>query len=146
MNGGRNDNGDLEKIFEDITEFLRQLAWNFEPISRRMLKAHYQGEFGPCEVMIHINSSEICLVIDPVLERSNPAWGKSVIRLVNAMSEEIKHIDLGLDGQGDLFVKVSLPTAHINLERFHCLLLGLCQVAENIVVPILQANAFDNLQ
>jgi hypothetical protein len=86
------------------------------------------------------------MVIDPVVDRLGTKWGDAVVQLVAAMGQEIHHIGIGIDEEGDLYVKVSLPIAHVNLERFHCLLLGLCQVAENMLLPILQANAFDHLR
>jgi hypothetical protein len=96
-------------------------------------------------VIIHIGNEDICMVIDPVVERAGNNWGVAVKELIHAMGEEIRHIGIGLDDDGDLFVKVHLPHVHLNLERFNCLLVGLCQVAENIVLPVLQANAFDHL-
>jgi hypothetical protein len=137
---------DGEKTFDEIIEFLRQLEWPSEPLSKKVIRTFYSGDFGVSEVVIHIGSQDICMVIDPVVDHEGSAWGDAVVRLVAAMGEEIHHIGIGIDNEGDLFVKVHLPIEHVNLERFHCLLLGLCQVAENMILPVLQANAFDNLR
>lgn len=135
-----------EELFDEIKEFLRQLSWPFEALSPRSIKTYYHGDFDTKEVIIHLGNEEVCLVIDPVLDCPKHSWGTSVVSLILAMGEEIKHVGIGLDGDGDLFVKVHLPAEHVNLERFQCLLQGLCQVAENIILPVLQANAFDNLE
>jgi hypothetical protein len=135
-----------ERIFDEIIEFLRQLEWPSEALSKRVVRTYYKGEFGVSEVIIHIGTQDICMVIDPVVERGISKWGEAVLRLIAAMGEEIRHIGIGVDDDGDLFVKVHLPLAHVNLERFHCLLLGLCQVAENMLLPVLQADAFDRLR
>lgn len=139
-------NGSDGRVFDEIMEFLRQLDWPSEPLSQKVVRTYYRGDFGVSEVIIHIGSQDICMVIDPVLDRGGTNWGEAVIKLITAMGEEIHHIGIGLDDEGDLFVKVHLPLDHVNLERFHCILLGLCQVAENIVLPVLQANAFDHLK
>lgn len=139
-------NGSDGRVFDEIMEFLRQLDWPSEPLSQKVVKTYYRGDFGVSEVIIHIGSQDICMVIDPVLDRGGTNWGEAVIKLITAMGEEIHHIGIGLDDEGDLFVKVHLPLDHVNLERFHCILLGLCQVAENMVLPVLQANAFDHLR
>lgn len=140
-------NEDLEsKLFDEISEFLRQLNWPMEAISNKAIRTFYLGYFGKSEVMIHIGHKDVCMVIDPVIDRPKETWGEAVISLIMAMGEEIRHMGLGLDADGDLFIKVHLPSEHVNLERFQFLIKGLCQVAENIVVPILQANAFDNLK
>lgn len=139
------NNGSDDRIFDEIMEFLRQLEWPREAISKNAIRTHYKGEFGTSEVMIYISPQDICMVIDPVVERAGAKWGEAVVRLISAMGEEIRHIGMGMDEDGDLFVKVHIPLAHVNLERFHCLLLGLCQVAENMLLPVLQASAFDHL-
>lgn len=147
MSDDMRDNGSTSRIFDEIIEFLRQLEWPSEAMSKKVVRTYYKGEFGVSEVIIHIGTNDICMVIDPVVDRIGASnWGEAVVRLVLAMGEEIRHIGIGLDEDGDLFVKVNLPLEHVNLERFHCLLLGLCQVAENMLLPVLQANAFDHLK
>ena len=140
------DNSSNERVFDEIIEFLRQLEWPSDPLSKKVVRTYYRGEFGVSEVIIHIGVHDVCMVIDPVVDRQGIKWGDAVMRLVAAMGEEIHHIGIGIDDDGDLFVKVHLPHEHVNLERFHCLLLGLCQVAENMLLPVLQANAFDHLK
>jgi hypothetical protein len=146
MSGDMRGNGFDDRIFDEIIEFLRQLEWPSEALSKKVVRTYYKGEFGLSEVIIYIGTQDICMVIDPAVDRLGTEWGDAVVRLVGAMGEEIRHIGIGIDDEGDLFVKVHLPIAHLNLERFHCLLLGLCQVAENMLLPVLQANAFDHLK
>jgi|GEM_PF-1835016 len=146
MNDGMPKNGAGDKLFDEIMEFLRQLDWPSEPLSKKIVRTYYKGDFGVSEVIIHIGTEDVCMVIDPVVDRNESGWGNAVINLISAMGQEIHHVGIGLDDDGDVFVKVHLPHDHINLERFHCLLLGLCQVAENMVLPVLQANAFDRLK
>jgi hypothetical protein len=145
MNNGFGGNGSDDGVFDDIIEFLRQLEWPSEPLSKKAVRTYYRGDFGISEVIIHIGIQDICMVIDPVVDRTQPQWGQAVLQLVSAMGEEIRHIGIGIDDDGDVFVKVHIPITHMNLERFHCLLMGLCQVAENLLLPILQANAFDHM-
>lgn len=146
MSDDMHDNGSDGRIFDEIIEFLRQLEWPSEALSKKVVRTYYRGEFGVSEVIIHIGSQDVCMVIDPVVDRLDAEWGDAVVKLIAAMGEEIHHIGIGIDADGDLFVKVHLPIPHVNLERFHCLLLGLCQVAENMLLPVLQANAFDHLK
>jgi len=145
MSGDMGGNGSDGRVFDEIIEFLRQMEWPTEVLSAKVVRTFYSGEFGTSEVMIYLGSLDICMVIDPVVDRFDQHWGSAVVRLIGAMSQEIHHVGIGIDDDGDVFVKVNLPVAHLNLERFHCLLLGLCQVAENMLLPVLQANAFDHL-
>jgi hypothetical protein len=143
--GDMNDNNPHNPVFDEVMEFLRQLDWPREPLSQKVIKTYYRGDFGLSEVIIYIGHQDLCMVIDPVVDKTGTRWGEAVVRLISAMGEEIHHIGIGIDNDGDLFVKVHLPLPHVNLERFRYLLLGLCQVAENMVLPVLQANAFDHL-
>ncbi len=146
MSDGMRGDGADEKIFDEIIEFLRQLDWPSEALSKKVVRTFFKGEFGVSEVIIHIGVEDICMVIDPVVDRHGSNWGDAVVNLIAAMGEEIRHIGIGIDDDGDVFVKVHLPHEHVNLERFNCLLIGLCQVAENMLLPVLQANAFDHLK
>jgi hypothetical protein len=143
--GDMHDNNSHDPVFDEIMEFLRQLDWPREPLSKKVIKTYYRGDFGVSEVIIYIGHQDLCMVIDPVVGKIGTKWGEAVLRLITAMGQEIHHIGIGIDNDGDLFVKVHLPLPHVNLERFRYLLLGLCQVAENMVLPVLQANAFDHL-
>lgn len=140
-----NDNNSHDPVFDEVMEFLRQLDWPREPLSKKVIKTYYRGDFGLSEVVIYIGNQELSMVIDPVVDKIGNKWGQAVLRLITSMGQEIHHIGIGFDNDGDLFVKVNLPLPHVNLERFRYLLLGLCQVAENMVLPVLQANAFDHL-
>ncbi len=137
---------DKTLIIQEIREFLKQLDWPQDNLSSEIIRTFYQGDYGVSQVLIKIQEDDMCMLIDPLIDKNNKQWGESVINLISAMGQEIKHVDIGIDQDGDIFAKVNLTLSHINLERFQCLLLGLCQVAENILVPILQANAFDNLR
>lgn len=137
---------DKELVVKEIINFLQDLEWSSEKVSPYIIRTFYQGDYDNVQVFIKIQEDDICLLIDPLIQKSKTQWGKSVVSLVNIMKEKINHIDIGIDHEGDLFLKVNLLFVHIDLERFQCLLLGLCQVAENVLLPLLQANAFDNIE
>ena|ERR1700688_2821016 len=146
MTDQRHTGGAQEKAYDEILEFLRQLGWPHQAISKQVMKTFFHGDYGLCEVVIYVGHEDVSLVIDPVVIRRDEFWGEAVYRLVAAMRDQIQHIGIGIDEDGDLFVKVNLPIEQINLERFHCVLIALCQVAENMLLPVLQASAFDHLK
>ena len=67
-------------------------------------------------------------------------------RLVKALEEEAHLIHVGLDQDGDVFVKVELPGQDFEFEQFVYVLFNLCQVSEQLMVPVLQAHAFDKYE
>ena len=131
---------------KEIKIFLSNLGWSSEIVSPGIIRTFYEGDYDTIQIFIKIQDEDICFLIDPLIQKTKNQWGKSVVSLVNIMKEKINHIDIGIDHEGDLFLKTNLLIVHIDLERFQCLLLGLCQVAENVLLPLLQANAFDNIE
>ena len=55
-------------------------------------------------------------------------------------------INVGFDREGDLYVKVDLPSMEIEFEQFVYVLFNLCQVSEQLLVPVLQARAYDRFE
>lgn len=146
MDNNKRDNGSNNEAFDEIMEFLRQLNWPREPLSHQVIRTYYKGNFGANDVIIYTNTQEICITINPVVEKLNGNWGQGVLTLIHNMEKQIQHVELGMDSKGELFVKVSISLDQVTLERFHYLLLGICQVAENILLPVLQANTLDHLK
>lgn len=141
----KNNDLEVEQALQQLASFLTQLDWPAELYTKNCLKTHYKGDYGLSPVLIKAEDRIISLTVEPILEKNEKLWGDSVISLIKTMSREISHVEVGISDKGELFAKVHIPIEHLNLERFQCLLIGVCQVAENIMIPIMQANAFDNL-
>ena len=83
--------------------------------------------------------------INPVLQKQDgEAWGDSVLKLIETLNNEINVIQAGMDSEGDIFVKVELPLTDLGFEQFAYVILNLCQVSEQLLVPVLQAHAYDH--
>lgn len=132
-----------QSVMEQVGEFLDQLGWSFESVSDSMLSTHYHGQFGIEKVMVHHLDDSLAVAINPVLQQPPGGWGPSVSQLIQILTNEIHLIRVGIDEDGDTFVKVELPTENLTFEEFVYVLINLCQVAEQLFVPILQANAYD---
>ena len=111
-----------------------------------VLKAHYQGAFGITKVLFHVHDAGLRIAINPVLERPDKeGWSRSVNKLVLALNQQSPSIRIGLDREGDLYVKLDLATQELNFEQFTYVLLNICQVSEQLTVPVLQAQAYDRI-
>ena len=139
------NNNKKDSVYYRVFGFLGDMRWPIEPLSKRSLRTYFNGEFGLCPVSIYLNAQDVCMAICPLVSRPGDRWGEAVVDMVEAMSREIRHVGLGIDSDGDLFVRVSLPAEHLDAERFQCILVSMCQVAENLLIPILQADAYDRL-
>ena len=130
-----------------ISEFLEHLGWSYKPLTDTVLKADYKGVFGVSKVFFYVHDGDLRMAINPVLEKpaERGSWSDSVGKLVAALNHESPSIRMGLDKSGDLFVKVDLPKQDLSFEQFTYALLNLCQVSEQLTVPVLQAQAYDNL-
>ncbi|MEI6790200.1 MAG: YbjN domain-containing protein [Myxococcaceae bacterium] len=130
-----------------ISEFLEHLGWSYKALTDSVLKADYKGVFGISKVFFYVHDGGLRIAINPVLEKPLEAgsWGASVHKLVTALNHESPSVRMGLDRAGDLFVKVELPKQDLSFEQFTYALLNLCQVSEQLTVPVLQAQAYDKL-
>ena len=79
MNNGMGGDDPHNRVYEENLEFLRQLEWPCEPLSKKVVRAYFKGEFGVSEVIIYIGQHELCLVIDPVIDRAGQTWGEAVV-------------------------------------------------------------------
>lgn len=106
---------------------------------------YYQGAFGVAKVLFHVHNAGLRIAINPVLERpiESSGWSRSVSALVLALNQESPSIRIGLDREGDLYVKVDLPKQDLTFEQFTYVLMNLCQVSDQLTVPVLQAQAYD---
>ena len=128
-----------------IGQYLGQLGWQHQAMTDAVMRAHYQGAFGVTKVLFHVHDSGLRMAINPILERpvESGGWSRSVNKLVLALNQESPSIRIGLDREGDLYVKVDLPKQELSFEQFTYVLMNLCQVSEQLTVPVLQAQAYD---
>ncbi len=128
-----------------ILAFLAQLGWPQDVVAENVIRTKYDGYFGEVKVMVHNHDKGVMMAINPVIARPVEGWGVSVIRLVQTLSQEIYLIKVGIDKEGDIYLRVDLPVEELDYEQFSFVLFNLCQVSEQLQVPILQANVYDSL-
>ena len=127
-----------------ISGFLKHLGLSHQSMTDAVIKAHYQGAFGLTKVLFHVHDEGLRIAINPVLERPTElGWSQSVNKLVLALNHQSPNIRIGLDRDGDLYVKVDLPKQDLSFEQFTYILLNICQVSDQLTVPVLQAQAYD---
>ncbi|MES2503460.1 MAG: YbjN domain-containing protein [Myxococcota bacterium] len=132
--------------FNELTEFLDNLGWPHQAMTDSVAKSLYSGSFGPTKVLFHVNPAGLRIAINPVLEKPSEtgAWGKSVAQLVKKLNQESANIRIGLDSEGDIYVKLDLPKQQLSFDQFVYVLVNFCQVSDQLTVPVLQAQAYDH--
>ncbi|MEI6806491.1 MAG: hypothetical protein WCK49_08315 [Myxococcaceae bacterium] len=127
-----------------ISEFLGQLGWPQQAMTDAVLTAEYKGAFGITKVLFHAHEAGLRIAINPVLEKSEQSgWSRSVNKLIASLDRESHGVRIGFDKAGDIYVKVDLPEQELNFEQFVYVLLNVCQISEQLTVPVLQAQAYD---
>lgn len=126
-----------------LWEFLGELGWSHDLVADNIIRTQYDGHFGAVKVMIQVRTDRLRMAINPVLSKPDEGWGNSVKRLVDSLNIESQMISVGFDREGDIFVKVDLPSEEIEFEQFAYVLFNLCQVSEQLLVPVLQARSYD---
>lgn len=129
-----------------INGFLEQLGWVHDSMSQNIIRTQYDGRFGPVKVVIHTHVNGVMIAINPVINKPIQGWGPSVAKLIGLLNREIHLIRVGLDTEGDIFVRVDLPTNQLLFDEFVYVLFNICHVSEQLLVPVLQADAYDRLE
>lgn len=129
-----------------VAQFLESMGWQHQLMAESVMKGQYQGVFGVTKVLFHVHQAGLRMAINPVLEKpvDSGGWGPSVTRLIAALNRESPSIQIGLDREGDLYVKLDLPKQELDFQQFTYVLLNLCQVSEQLTVPVLQAQAYEH--
>ena len=127
-----------------VARFLENLGWPYQIMADSVIKGQYKGLLGVTKVLFHVHESGLRIAINPIMEKplETGAWSVSVNRLIVSLDKESPSIRIGLDREGDLYVKVDLPKQELTFEQFSYVLLNLCRVSEQLVVPVLQAQAY----
>lgn len=141
-NGSGTPSGTLQ---QRIIGFLTDLAWTKEILADDVVRTKYDGFFGEVKILIHTHASGIMMAINPVIPKPERGWGQSVMRLLQTLSGEVHLIKVGVDKEGDIYLRVDLPQEELTFEQFSFVLFNICQVCEQLQVPILQANVYDNM-
>ena len=130
-----------------ICEFLDTLGWSYQALTESVLRADYKGVFGKLKVFFYIHEADLRIAINPALEKpaEGEGWSEAVCKLVEALNQESPSVRIGLDQAGDLFVKVDLAAQDLSFEQFSYALFNICQVSEQLTVPVLQAQAYAHL-
>ncbi len=126
-----------------VDRFLNELGWQHDKVAEGVVRARYTGHFGEVKVILQIGEGGLHMAINPILAKPQAGWSRSVFRLVEMLNRETHLIQVGLDRDGDIFVKVDVPKGDIEFEQFVYVIFNLCQVSEQLTVPVLQAQAYD---
>ncbi len=129
-----------------VAEFLEHLGWSYQLMTDSVLRTQYKGIFGNTKILLHVHEGGMRMAINPVLDKPlDPGgWNHSVARLLVALNRESPNIRIGLDKEGDLYVKVDLAPQSLNFAQFSYILMNLCKVSEQLTVPVLQAQAYEH--
>ncbi|MBN4077417.1 hypothetical protein JYT19_00740 [Sulfobacillus acidophilus] len=129
-----------------VCRFLGELGWKYELLAEGTIKTSYSGNFGDINILVQVKKSGLNMAINPVLNQPVDGWNNSVSNLIKTLNSEANFIRIGLDKQGDVFVKVDLPAYNFQFDQFAYVMLNLCQVSEQLTVPVLQVQAFEEYE
>jgi len=134
-----------KKALEQIWGYLEELHSKKEYAAENMIRAFYQGIYGPIKLMIYAHEKGVMVSVNPVVERPEDGWGKSVRELIRTLDSQGHMVRIGQDEDGDIYVKVDLPSNEVIFGEFVNVFLSLCRISEDLLVPIWQAHAYDRM-
>jgi len=133
------------KTINHIWDYLNEIGWSHDLVADNVIRAEYEGHFGVTKVMLHLHGEGLRIAINPIVAKPVAGWGRSVSGLVRTLGQERQVVNVGFDSEGDIYVKAEMAGDRLTFEQFVYVLFNLCQVSEQLMVPVLQAQAFDNL-
>lgn len=129
-----------------IWEYLGELDVRREFAAENMIRSFHNGIFGEVKIMIHAHQNGVMISINPLIEKPSAGWGDSVKRLITTLNSQAHLIKVGQDREGDVYVKVDLAPQRLSFAEFLSVYLSLCRISEDLLVPVWQANVYDNFE
>lgn len=129
--------------FVRLEGYLVELGWSYRLAYKTSILACYEGQFGTTEVLFSFSPKGLRICVHPVLQKPKEGWSTSVHRLVKTLAADNRLIHIGVDRVGEIYVKVDLPKNLPNFDQFTFVLFHLCHLSEELLIPILQAQALD---
>ena len=93
--------------------------------------------------MVRVTRHWVVFAVNPLVRAPEHGFGPAVRIALLRANTDTPLVKLGLDDDGDIFANVELPTEGFSFAHFERALSALSHAADNLVVPLLQAQAID---
>ena len=134
-----------KNTFEFVKNCLDKLSWPIKKAENESFIIDYQGQYDSISLAIHTEKDKIVIIVDPVVAKNRKEWGDGVRNIIKNLNQDIHLIELGFDEEDDIFVKVEASVDLMDYDQFHFILISICQVCEQLLLPVLQTDLQDRI-
>ena len=127
----------------EVARFFRRYGWSFERLDDDTFRTGFRGKNAAFVALVRVTPHWVVFTVNPFMRAPAGGFGIATLRALAMANQEANLAKLGIDDDGDAFINVELPTEGFAFSHFVVALGALAQVADNVVVPLLQARAVD---
>ena len=128
----------------EIARFFRRYGWSFDNIDDETFRTSFRGKNAAFVALVRVTEHWVVFTINPFVKGPDSGFGAVALKMLAVANQQSSLVKLGLDDDGDAFINVELPTERFTYEHFAAALTALTHAADNMLVPILQANVVDD--
>ena len=129
----------LRKYFDDY-------GWTFERLDEQTCRTGFRGQNGSFSVLVRTSQHWVIFSINPLMSPPETGWGHATLQTLAAANHHVNMVKFGIDGENDVFLTVELPVEGFGYSHFADALSAISHTADQLLVPLLQANAIDEQQ
>lgn len=129
----------------EVARFFRRYGWSFERIDDDTFRTGFRGKNAAFVALVRVTPHWVVFTVNPLLRATGASFGLATLRVLAAANQQANLAKFGLDEDGDAFINVELPTENFTFEHFSAALGALAHFADAFVVPLLQAQAIDEM-
>jgi hypothetical protein len=127
----------------EVARFFRRYGWNFERLDEDTFRTGFRGKSAAFVALVRVTEHWVVLTINPFVKAPPGGFGPVALKMLALANHQWPLVKLGLDDDGDAFVNVELPAEDFGFPQFSSALDALTQIADQLIVTILQAVAID---
>lgn len=110
------------------------------------IKTAVMGSYCRHDIYISPTEQGHTMILFPKLDAPKAGWGENVHKLVTSVNEGSELLNVNVEAQTQkVYLSVTMREG-VDMQDFNYVLACIIEAGDNIVVPVYQANAFDNLK
>ncbi len=116
---------------EDIENYFDRYEWTFSRAKDEVWQTGFRGKISSFRITISLTDNWVFFVINPfVVAPSQPENRLKLYHHLLRLNHEINLAKFGIDGDGDVFLSVELPTEGFAYSHFEDALGALCHYSD----------------
>lgn len=129
----------------EVARFFRRYGWAFERVDADTFRTGFRGKNAAFVALVRVTPHWVVFTVNPLVRAPAGGFGAATLRALAMANQQANLAKLGIDDDGDAFINVELPSEGFEFSHFMAALGTLAHFADTFVVPLLQAQAVDDL-